>query len=77
MEQLIHALDHNFEAEERMRQVEQDKNFYDNTGGGMTLSGGVNDSWEIIERSACCLITVWAYPKKACRWGTGNVSAAG
>lgn len=52
MEQRIHALDHNFEAEERMRQVEQDKNFYDNTGGGMTLSGGVNDSWEIIEKTA-------------------------
>ena len=27
-------------VEEVMRQVEQDKNFYDNTGGGMTISGG-------------------------------------
>ena len=27
-------------VEEIMRQVEQDKGFYDNTGGGMTISGG-------------------------------------
>lgn len=30
----------NMSAEEVLRQVEQDKTFYDHTGGGMTISGG-------------------------------------